>query len=89
MNLFYQMKQQASVHRTYKKEMVVARSTIVHLRHSARAQPRPLMLWNNLAAGLVIQSQQLAAGFRPVRSASEVTLAWLNVEQSATETFDQ
>jgi len=25
---------------------------------------------------LVIQSQQLAAGFRPVRSTSEVTLAW-------------
>jgi hypothetical protein len=38
---------------------------------------------------LVIQSQQLAAGFRPVRSASEVTVAWLNVEQSATEAFDQ
>ncbi|WZY88439.1 hypothetical protein YC2023_045174 [Brassica napus] len=51
MILFYQMKQQASVRRTYKKEMVVARSTLVHLRHSARAQPRP--------------SQQLAAGFRP------------------------
>ena len=43
--LFSQMKQQASVHRTYKKEMVVARSTLVHLRHSARAQPRPL--WKN------------------------------------------
>ena len=49
MNLFYQMKQQASVRRTYKKEMVVARSTLVHLRHSARAQPRPIMLWKNLA----------------------------------------
>lgn len=49
MNLFYQMKQQASVRRTYKKEMVVARSTLVHLRHSARAQPRPVMLWKNLA----------------------------------------
>ncbi|KAM7514179.1 hypothetical protein LguiA_003762 [Lonicera macranthoides] len=36
------MKQQASVRRTYKKEMVVARSTLVHLRHSARAQPRPV-----------------------------------------------
>ncbi|KAL8117079.1 hypothetical protein AgCh_023315 [Apium graveolens] len=35
------MKQQASVRRTYKKEMVVARSTLVHLRHSARAQPPP------------------------------------------------
>nr|ULQ69416.1 cytochrome c biogenesis protein ccmFN [Georgeantha hexandra] len=49
MNLFHQMKQEASVRRTYKKEMVVARSTLVHLRHSARAQPRPLMLWKNLA----------------------------------------
>lgn len=39
MNLFYQMKQQASVHITYKKEMVVARSTLVHLLHSA---PAPL-----------------------------------------------
>nr|YP_009306117.1 cytochrome c biogenesis FN [Corchorus olitorius]AOO95954.1 cytochrome c biogenesis FN [Corchorus olitorius] len=47
MILFYQMKQQASVRRTYKKEMVVARSTLVHLRHSARAQPRPLMLCKN------------------------------------------
>nr|WBQ47796.1 cytochrome c biogenesis FN [Eucommia ulmoides]WLW41785.1 cytochrome c biogenesis FN [Eucommia ulmoides] len=47
--LFYQMKQQASVRRTYQKEMVVARSTLVHLRHSARAQPRPLMLWKNVA----------------------------------------
>lgn len=45
--LFSQMKQQASVRRTYKKEMVVARSTLVHLRHLARAQPRPLMLWKN------------------------------------------
>nr|UYK51762.1 cytochrome c maturation protein CcmFN [Paphiopedilum micranthum] len=44
MNLFYQMKQQASVRIIYKKEMVVARSTLVHLRHSARAQPR---LWKN------------------------------------------
>ena len=48
MILFSQMKQQASVRRTYKKEMVVARSTLVHLRHSARAQPRPVMLWKNL-----------------------------------------
>nr|ULQ69253.1 cytochrome c biogenesis protein ccmFN [Ecdeiocolea monostachya] len=39
MILFHQMKQEASVLRTYKKEMVVARSTLVHLRHSARAQP--------------------------------------------------
>nr|YP_010254516.1 CcmFN [Suaeda glauca]QTZ98236.1 CcmFN [Suaeda glauca] len=45
--LFSQMKQQASVRRTYKKEMVVARSTLVHLRHLARARPRPLMLWKN------------------------------------------
>ncbi|CAN4093745.1 unnamed protein product [Withania somnifera] len=37
MILFSRMKQQASVRRTYKKEMVVARSTLVHLRHSARA----------------------------------------------------
>lgn len=34
MILFSQMKQQASVRRTYKKEMVVPRSTLVHLRHS-------------------------------------------------------
>lgn len=47
MILLSQMKQQASVRRTYKKEMVVARSTLVHLRHAARAQPRPVMLWNN------------------------------------------
>ncbi|YP_007516934.1 heme lyase (mitochondrion) [Glycine soja] len=47
MILFSQMKQQASVRRTSKKEMVVARSTLVHLRHSARAQPRPVMLWKN------------------------------------------
>nr|WGU13494.1 cytochrome c biogenesis Fn [Zygostates lunata] len=46
-NLFYQMKQQASVLRISKKEMVVARSTLVHLRHSARAQSRPVMLWKN------------------------------------------
>ena len=39
MTLFYQMKQEASVRRTYKKEMVVARSTLVHLLHSA---PAPL-----------------------------------------------
>ncbi|TYJ96571.1 cytochrome c biogenesis FN [Cucumis melo var. makuwa] len=32
MILFSQMKQQASVRRTYKKEMVVARSTLVHLQ---------------------------------------------------------
>nr|YP_009867092.1 cytochrome c biogenesis Fn [Rotheca serrata]QKG04071.1 cytochrome c biogenesis Fn [Rotheca serrata] len=47
MSLFSQMKQQASVHRTYKKEMVVARSTLVHLRHSTRAQARPVILWKN------------------------------------------
>nr|YP_010131403.1 cytochrome c biogenesis FN [Bruguiera sexangula]QPZ76249.1 cytochrome c biogenesis FN [Bruguiera sexangula] len=47
MIFFFQMKQQASVRRTYKKEMVVARSTLVHLRHSAREQPRPFMLWKN------------------------------------------
>nr|ULQ69748.1 cytochrome c biogenesis FN [Mayaca fluviatilis]ULQ69779.1 cytochrome c biogenesis protein ccmFN [Mayaca fluviatilis] len=48
MNLFYQMKLQASVlpEVASKKEMVMARSTLVPLRHSARAQPRPLMLWN-------------------------------------------
>lgn len=33
--------QQASVRRTHKKEMVYALSTLVHLRHSARAQPLP------------------------------------------------
>ena len=47
MILFSQMKQQASVRRTYKKEMVVARSTLVHLRHSTRAQARPAILWKN------------------------------------------
>ncbi|KAI5638311.1 hypothetical protein M9H77_00010 [Catharanthus roseus] len=47
MILFSQMKQQASVRRTYKKEMVVARSTLVHLRHSARAQAHPVMLWKS------------------------------------------
>lgn len=47
MILFSQMKQQVSVHRTYKKEMVVARSTLVHLRHSTRAQARPVILWKN------------------------------------------
>nr|USM75162.1 cytochrome c biogenesis FN [Allotropa virgata] len=47
MILFSQMKQQASVRITHKKEMVVARSTLVHLRHSACAQPRPVMLWKN------------------------------------------
>ncbi|XP_028802059.1 LOW QUALITY PROTEIN: uncharacterized protein LOC114757224 [Neltuma alba] len=47
MILFSQIKQQASVRITYKKDMVVARSTLVHLRHSARAQPRPVMLWKN------------------------------------------
>nr|UBB40956.1 cytochrome c biogenesis factor N [Chrysojasminum fruticans] len=47
MILFSQMKQQASVRRTYKKEMVVARSTLVHLRHSTRAQARPVILWKN------------------------------------------
>ncbi|CAN4119634.1 unnamed protein product [Withania somnifera] len=36
MILFSRMKRRASVRRTYKKEMVVARSTLVHLRHSAR-----------------------------------------------------
>nr|YP_010838111.1 cytochrome c biogenesis Fn [Apostasia shenzhenica]WGF19846.1 cytochrome c biogenesis Fn [Apostasia shenzhenica] len=53
MNLFYQMKKQASVRIIYIKERVVARSTLVHLRHSARAQPRPLMLWKNLASSWV------------------------------------
>nr|AUD39217.1 cytochrome c maturase subunit Fn [Isertia laevis] len=47
MILFSQMKQQASVRRTYKKEMVVARSTLVHLRYSARAQARLVILWKN------------------------------------------
>lgn len=47
MILFSQMKQQASVHRTYKKGMVVARSTLVRLRHSTRAQARPVILWKN------------------------------------------
>lgn len=41
MILFSQMKQQASVLRTYQKEMVVARSTLVHLRHSPLQLPSP------------------------------------------------
>lgn len=45
MNLFYQMKQQASVRRTYKKETVVARSTLVHLCHLARA---PLLCYGRI-----------------------------------------
>lgn len=45
MKIFCQMKQQASVRRTYKKEMVMARSTLVHLFGS---RP-PVMLWKNLA----------------------------------------
>ncbi|KAJ0699974.1 putative cytochrome c assembly protein [Helianthus annuus] len=64
--IFSQMKQQASVRRTYKKEMVVARSTLVHLRHSDRAQPTPLCYRIiELLAGLVIQSQQLVVRFHP------------------------
>ncbi|KAI5001448.1 hypothetical protein ZWY2020_026098 [Hordeum vulgare] len=39
---FYQMKQEASVRRTYKKRWLW-RSTLVHLRHSAHAT-RPVML---------------------------------------------
>ncbi|PHT65505.1 putative cytochrome c biosynthesis protein [Capsicum annuum] len=38
MILFSQIKQKVSVRRTYKKKMLVAQSTPVHLRHSARAQ---------------------------------------------------
>lgn len=45
MILFPQMKLQASARRTQKKEMVVALSTLVHLRHSARAQPLPADSW--------------------------------------------
>ncbi|KAK4356241.1 hypothetical protein RND71_025212 [Anisodus tanguticus] len=52
MILFSQMKQQASVRRTYKKEMVVARSTLVHLRHSARAQKVGLIVFQ-ACSGLV------------------------------------
>eukprot|EP01018_Ginkgo_biloba_P040904 Gb_33989 [translate_table: standard] len=37
--LFFQIKQRTSVHRTYKKKIVVVRSTLVHLRNSAYAQP--------------------------------------------------
>ncbi|XP_062114100.1 cytochrome c biogenesis CcmF N-terminal-like mitochondrial protein 2 [Humulus lupulus] len=44
MILCCQMKQQASVRRTYKKEMVVAQSTLVHLGHSAHAQLSPLII---------------------------------------------
>uniref|UniRef100_F6HMJ5 Cytochrome c assembly protein domain-containing protein n=2 Tax=Vitis vinifera TaxID=29760 RepID=F6HMJ5_VITVI len=42
--LLFQMKLQASGRITYKKDMVVVRR---HLRHSARAQPSPGMLWKN------------------------------------------
>ncbi|KAJ0753734.1 putative cytochrome c-type biogenesis protein [Helianthus annuus] len=48
MIIFSQMKQQASVRRTYKKEMVVARSTLVHLRHSARAYHKITVVHKNL-----------------------------------------
>nr|UHM24651.1 cytochrome c biogenesis Fn [Alkekengi officinarum var. franchetii] len=51
MILFSQMKQQASVRRTYKKEMVVARSTLVHLRHSARAQKVGLIVFQACSGG--------------------------------------
>jgi hypothetical protein len=45
--------------------MVVARSTLVHLRHSARAQPRPVMLWKNWTYYRAGYSEPAAAGFRP------------------------
>nr|AEM46215.1 cytochrome c biogenesis FN [Silene noctiflora] len=40
--LFSQMIHEASVRRTYKKERFVAQSSLVHLGHLARAQPRRL-----------------------------------------------
>ncbi|KAK7373301.1 hypothetical protein VNO80_06703 [Phaseolus coccineus] len=53
--------------------------------------PAPLCYGRiELITGLVIQSQQLAAGFRPATiRRSGVTVAWLNVEQSAPTAFDQ
>nr|QTC06705.1 cytochrome b biogenesis FN [Pisum fulvum] len=90
MILFSQMKQQASVRRTYKKEMVVARSTLVHLRHLARAQPRPVMLWNNLTYYRAGYSEPAAAGFRPATKRRSLRGSlWLNEEQSAPTAFDQ
>lgn len=90
MILFSQMKQQASVRRTYKKEMVVARSTLVHLRHLARAQPRPVMLWKNLTYYRAGYSEPAAAGFRPATKRRSLRGSlWLNEEQSAPTTFDQ
>jgi ABC-type transport system involved in cytochrome c biogenesis permease subunit len=68
MILFSQMKLQASVRRTHKKEMVVALSTLVHLRHSARAQPLPAYCWAAYSESAISK----AAGLRLVRSASEV-----------------
>ncbi|CAK9169927.1 unnamed protein product [Ilex paraguariensis] len=56
--------EKASVRRTYKKEMVVARRTRVH--YVTRTQLRPLCHGRpELIAGLVIQSQQLAVKFHP------------------------
>nr|UZP16144.1 cytochrome b biogenesis FN [Pisum sativum subsp. elatius] len=90
MILFSQMKQQASVRRTYKKEMVVARSTLVHLRHLARAQPRPVMLWNNFTYYRAGYSEPAAAGFRPATKRRSLRGSlWLNEEQSAPTAFDQ
>ncbi|CAL5185199.1 unnamed protein product [Lathyrus oleraceus] len=90
MILFSQMKQQASVRRTYKKEMVVARSTLVHLRHLARAQPRPVMLWKNFTYYRAGYSEPAAAGFRPATKRRSLRGSlWLNEEQSAPTAFDQ
>nr|BCT43124.1 cytochrome c biogenesis FN [Musa balbisiana]BCT43161.1 cytochrome c biogenesis FN [Musa x formobisiana] len=69
MILFYQMKQQASVHITHKKDMVVARSTLVHLRHSA-----PAPLWYGIISPanhsikekhLVLKRHQCLISYRP------------------------
>ncbi|KAK7392692.1 hypothetical protein VNO78_21136 [Psophocarpus tetragonolobus] len=62
MIIFSQMKQQASVRRTSKKEMVVARKPAIGCRISSR------------------NYKKIASG---------VTVAWLNVEQSAPTAFDQ
>lgn len=89
MILFYQMKQQASVRRT--KEMVVARRTLVHLRHSARAQPRPL--WKNWTSCWAGYSEP-AIGWR-IDSCNEADrfsgalLVAVNGEQYAPTAFDQ
>ncbi|KAI5664225.1 hypothetical protein M9H77_23548 [Catharanthus roseus] len=87
MILFSQMKQQASIRRTYKKKMVVARSTLVHLRHSARAQAHPFYVMekaNNWLSDFVPQLEKDRFGghcgvaeYRPVRPYSLLSVDYL------------